>query len=80
MKRMIKTVLAAMFALAAWGSFAAEPQLYMAGDSIMAEYKGDMFPQYGWGQALKSFMKSPENLHNFARSGWSARRFRESGR
>ena len=56
------------------------PHLYMAGDSIMTEYKGDMFPQYGWGQALKAFMKDPSHLHNFARSGWSARRFRESGR
>lgn len=58
----------------------AEPQLYMAGDSIMADYTPDWFPQYGWGQALKAFMKDPSHLHNFARSGWSARRFRESGR
>ena len=61
-------------------TFAYSSDLYMAGDSIMTEYKSDMFPQYGWGQALKSFMKEPANLHNFARSGWSARRFRESGR
>ena len=80
MTRLERTVIAAVLALAAWGSFAAEPQLYMAGDSIMTEYKSDMFPQYGWGQALKSFMKDPSALHNFARSGWSARRFRESGR
>ena len=59
---------------------ASGPQLYMAGDSIMTEYAQNWFPQYGWGQSLKSFMKKPENLHNFARSGWSARRFRESGR
>ncbi len=58
----------------------AEPQLYMAGDSIMADYRSDMFPQYGWGQALRAFMKDPSRLHNLARSGWSARRFRESGR
>ena len=56
------------------------PQLYMVGDSIMTDYKSDMFPQYGWGQALKAFMKDPSCLHNVARSGWSARRFRESGR
>ena len=52
----------------------------MAGDSIMAEYRPAEWPQYGWGQALKVFMKDPSALHNFARSGWSARRFRESGR
>ncbi len=80
MTRRIKTVVAVVIAFASGILLAAEPQLYMAGDSIMAEYKGDMFPQYGWGQALRSFMKEPASLHNFARSGWSARRFRESGR
>ncbi|MCR5750974.1 MAG: glycoside hydrolase family 97 catalytic domain-containing protein [Kiritimatiellae bacterium] len=54
--------------------------LYMAGDSIMADYKAEEFPQMGWGQVLKSFMKDSAALHNLARSGWSARRFRESGR
>ena len=80
MIRLIKTIVAAASVIAAMGASAVEPQLYMAGDSIMTEYKSDMFPQYGWGQALKSFMKDPSALHNFARSGWSARRFRESGR
>lgn len=80
MTRLIKTVAAVALVAAAMGASAADAQLYMAGDSIMAEYKSDMFPQYGWGQALKSFMKDPASLHNFARSGWSARRFRESGR
>ena len=32
----------------------AEPQLYMAGDSIMADYRPDMFPQYGWGGSAVS--------------------------
>ena len=77
MKNMKKTlVLASLMAC----TFAHSAELYMAGDSIMAGYKPFEWPQYGWGQSLKSFMKSPENLHNFARSGWSARRFRESGR
>jgi len=58
----------------------AAPQLYMAGDSIMRVYPSNEWPQYGWGQALEKFMKDPKRLHNFARSGWSARRFRESGR
>ena len=56
------------------------PQLYMAGDSIMRVYPSSEWPQYGWGQSLEKFMKDPKRLHNFARSGWSARRFRESGR
>ena len=37
---------------------ASGPQLYMAGDSIMTEYAPNWFPQYGWGQSLKSFMVS----------------------
>lgn len=57
-----------------------DPALFMAGDSIMADYRSNEFPQMGWGQALKTLMKDPAHLHNFARSGWSARRFRESGR
>ena len=61
----LAATLAAIVAAAA----PAEPQLYMAGDSIMAEYKPSEWPQYGWGQALAAFMKEPENLHNFARSG-----------
>ena len=61
-------------------TFAHSAELYMAGDSIMADRKPSEWPQYGWGQSLKSFMKEPASLHNFARSGWSARRFRESGR
>ena len=76
----VKNFLTASLALAVTAASAAEPRLFMAGDSIMAEYGGNMFPQYGWGQALKPFMKNPSRLHNFARSGWSARRFRESGR
>ena len=55
-------------------------ELYLAGDSIMTKYAQNEWPQYGWGQALERFMKNPGRLHNFARSGWSARRFRESGR
>ena len=77
MKNMKKTLVLASLMACTFAHFA---ELYMAGDSIMAGYKPSEWPQYGWGQSLKSFMKSPENLHNFARSGWSARRFRESGR
>ena len=74
-----KTLFAALCIAAKAASALPGPQLYMAGDSIMAEYKEDAWPQYGWGQSLKAFMKDPKDLHNHARSGWSARRFRESG-
>ena len=82
MKKRLAIVILAGLSSFAWAMEDAlgAPDLYMAGDSIMADYTPDWFPQYGWGQALKSFMKDPSHLHNFARRGWSARRFRESGR
>ena len=81
MRKFFWTLAVCLFSASAWSATNTEDasgsQLYMAGDSIMTEYTPDWFPQYGWGQSLKSFMKKPENLHNFARSGWSTRRFRE---
>lgn len=76
----IRVVFIALCALLGAFCAPAQPELYMAGDSIMREYPANEWPQWGWGQALKSSMKNPRLLHNFARSGWSARRFRESGR
>ena len=76
MRKFFWTLAVCLFSASAWSATNAEDasgsQLYMAGDSIMTEYTPDWFPQYGWGQSLKSFMKKPENLHNFAQSGWSA--------
>ena len=54
--------------------------IYMAGDSIMTDYSEKDFPQRGWGQEIKTLVKDPARLHTMARSGWSSRRFRESGR
>ena len=31
------------------GNVAQASELYMAGDSIMADYKSNQWPQYGWG-------------------------------
>ena len=82
-KMLVSVALAGFAAVCGWAevdSAQAEPHLYMAGDSIMRAYPSSEWPQCGWGQALEKFMKDPKRLHNFARSGWSARRFRESGR
>ena len=37
-------------------------ELYMAGDSIMTDYRSQEWPQYGWGQSLKDFFKSPSSV------------------
>ena len=55
--------------------------LYMAGDSTMCNYNPTrQYPQQGWGQGLANFMKNPDELHNWAIGGRSARSFTNEGR
>ena len=54
--------------------------IYMAGDSTMCNYNSRQYPQRGWGQALAQFMKNPDELHNWAVGGRSAKSFKNEGR
>lgn len=54
--------------------------IYMAGDSTMCNYAPRQYPQQGWGQALAEFMKNPDQLHNWAIGGRSAKSFKNEGR
>ncbi|MBQ4328109.1 MAG: rhamnogalacturonan acetylesterase [Lentisphaeria bacterium] len=54
--------------------------VYMAGDSTMADYPAEHAPQTGWGQALKLYAKPGVKVYNFARGGRSTRSFRNEGR
>lgn len=75
MRRLILAMSAAAFTVVAWAD------LYMAGDSTMCNYNLQrQYPQQGWGQALAEFMKDPDQLHNRAIGGRSARSFKEEGR
>ncbi len=57
----------------------AGPQLYLAGDSTMANKPADL-PEYGWGQALPRFFSDPAMVHNHAMNGRSTLSFITEGR
>lgn len=73
----LSIALIGFFAAAALPALA---DLYLAGDSTMCNYNPRQYPQQGWGQALMEFMKNPDELHNRAIGGRSARSFKEDGR
>ena len=76
----MKRSLALLGAFTATAAFTALGDLYMAGDSTMCNYNPRQYPQQGWGQALAEFMKNPDELHNWAIGGRSARSFKAEGR
>lgn len=65
---------------AAFGAMCASADLWMAGDSTMCNYAARQYPQQGWGQALAEFMKNPDELHNWAVGGRSAKSYKSEGR
>ncbi|MBO6167400.1 MAG: rhamnogalacturonan acetylesterase [Kiritimatiellae bacterium] len=74
----VKTLVAALAASLS-GLLCAD--IYMAGDSTMCNYNPErQYPQQGWGQALAEFMKNPDQLHNWAIGGRSAKSFKNEGR
>lgn len=73
----MKSILFAVGALCAATSFA---DLYLAGDSTMCNYADRQYPQQGWGQALAKYMKNPDQLHNWAIGGRSAKSYKAEGR
>ena len=54
--------------------------IYLAGDSTMADYPASLAPMTGWGQALRRYAKSGVQVHNLARGGKSTRTFIAEGR
>ncbi len=54
--------------------FAAD--IYLAGDSTMANYSAKSAPQTGWGQMLKDFCREDVNVYNYAKGGRSSKSFR----
>lgn len=64
----------------ALGALTACADIYMAGDSTMCNYNPRQYPQQGWGQALALYMKNPDQLHNWAVGGRSAKSFKNEGR
>ncbi|WP_173917211.1 rhamnogalacturonan acetylesterase [Halobacillus sp. Marseille-Q1614] len=54
--------------------------IFLAGDSTMADYPAAESPQTGWGQLLPLFLKSEAVVHNKAANGRSSKSFIEEGR
>lgn len=68
-----------LFTLVTAACALAAPQLYMAGDSTMADKPTDL-PERGWGMMLPVFFKDPAMVHNHAVNGRSTRSFIDEGR
>ena len=43
--------------------------IFMMGDSTMCDYKPGSYPQEGWGQRLRTFVKPGVTVHNRAVGG-----------
>jgi len=54
--------------------------IFMMGDSTMCDYKPGSYPQEGWGQRLRTFVKDGIQVHNRAVGGISSKTFIDSGR
>ncbi len=60
---------------------AGTPQIFMVGDSTMADKPTDPpNPEHGWGQALPEFFRDPAMIVNRAQNGRSTKSFIDEGR
>ena len=55
------------------------PTIHLAGDSTMADKAILAFPERGWGQLLRPWLRSPWHLANHAANGRSTKSFRDRG-
>jgi len=56
-----------------------EINIFMIGDSTMAEYDSTRYPLTGWGMKLSLFFNDNVTISNFAKSGKSTKSFRDLG-
>ena len=75
MSKKILSLLTGMFLFPLWAV-----DIYMAGDSTMADYPAEHAPQTGWGQALRRYAKEGVQVHNLACPGKSTKSFIAEGR
>src|ERR1035437_2481242 len=77
----MQLLLAAAYSLLPCLVFAAAPppQVFLAGDSTMADKPLDL-PERGWGMALPRFFADPAMIHNHAVNGRSTKSFLDEGR
>lgn len=53
--------------------------IYLIGDSTMAEYDSTRHPLTGWGEMLQPLFNENVTVHNFGKSGKSTKSFRDLG-
>jgi lysophospholipase L1-like esterase len=53
--------------------------IYMIGDSTMAEYDSSRYPRTGWGMKFPQFFNENVTIFDFAKSGKSTKSFRDLG-
>lgn len=80
MRTMKLTVLSVMLALIIWVCQAnPEINVYLIGDSTMADKPVDDNPERGWGQVFQEFFTENVHIHNHARNGRSTKSFIDQG-
>ena len=72
-----KIILGLFILLLAFGCKQKRADIFLIGDSTIAEYKESDLPLTGWGQKLNLFFNENVTIHNFAVSGSSTKRFRD---
>ena len=50
-------------------------KVFLIGDSLMQDYNGSLYPQYGYGTLIKPFIKDDILVFNLARAGASTKSF-----
>ena len=73
-----KTVLGLLLLLLVFGCKQKRVDIFLIGDSTVAEYKEYYRPVTGWGEKLNQFFNDNVVVHNFAVSGSSTKRFRDN--
>jgi len=81
MKKSILVVFLGIIALAALSFKSSEKlNVWMIGDSTMANKKADKAPETGWGMVMNEFVTENVTVHNHALNGRSSKSFLDEGR
>ncbi len=56
------------------------PVIHLAGDSTMADKPNPSYPERGWGQLFREFVRAPARVENHAKNGRSTKSFIDEGR
>ena len=74
-----KTLIGILLLLLIFGCKQKKVDIFLIGDSTVAEYKEYWRPLTGWGEKLNQFFNDNVVVHNFAISGYTTKMFREDG-